>query len=793
MMQSNQQMANPVSIEKLHQLQNQVTSVSNVNAIIFDNQGQPVIPFAELTSFCPKNKDGTGQACLDTYHNLFAKASASRQTELAVCPYSNLSCAALPIYKGDELICVWILCQIRFCEQDSQDLSSMPLKNSRIAILNKTSFDLLLNIITIMTEDMLQIQEYDSTIGNLQATAHKQTYYDKILELPNLTSLEHDLQQPHLYRYLIALDIANLRKIDDVYGRKCGNELLRAVRDYLLSMNISNSRLYYLDTTDFGLLLEYDNLEHIQQLAQELHKYCSKSYQIELDGLPQEMFIAVNVGVLPLNPSLTGNFDKLLSSIKRTVKLAKHSNGVAFCDSMENPDFLKSLELEMGLRQAVRENMRGFSVVYQPVIDPHTSTWRGIETLCRWNRPEPTPPNEFIPIAEKNGLINDIGLWVLRTAVTQIKELGLHEADVFTLGINVSPIQLTDPEFEQKVLDILQECDYPPNKLLLEITESSALNFSHHTLQAIRNLGNLGILIALDDFGSGYASFYSLYKLPIQVLKTDMALIQGLETDQFLRRLLNAIIGIAHAANMIVVIEGVETNGQAILLMKEGANYFQGFKYSFPLPFDELKKHRDNFVVSVEESAEADYSLIGRDSLSQGSYELTNGLYKLLNRCLQTLLQADEKNTCLETVLSYVVQELELSRACIFWRNADGTFANTHEWHIPEIRERKSTLQNLDLIDKPYFWFDMMIEDGMLIVNDTDIFGCELLKSQEVKSLAMFPFFQKGGNLQAFIAFSDCSNGRSWTSEEIQMLYTLSNNIFNVLASQRKKVVTEPA
>ena len=183
-------------------------------------------------------------------------------------------------------------------------------------------------------------------------------------------------------------------------------------------------------------------------------------------------------------------------------------------------------ELQQKLINCTKKDMQGFEVHYQPIVDPATRGWHGVEALCRWNCPEYgwVSPVVFIPEAERSGLIGIIGDWVLETAVRTCKQWNLDEHEEFVLDVNVSPMQIVDDHMVIRVLEILDQYGYSGKKLSLEITESAEFNFNNHSLNAIKRLSNAGVSVALDDFGTGYSSFNNLKKLPASILKTQKGL-----------------------------------------------------------------------------------------------------------------------------------------------------------------------------------------------------------------------------------------------------------------------------
>lgn len=433
----------------------------------------------------------------------------------------------------------------------------------------------------------------------LKNELYKLTFFDRSLQIPNYEHMEQDLKGSRSHEYLVAVTLDDLRKINNIFGTACGDALLRAVRDYILEMEIPNGTLYRGRLNDFGVLLKNTgrNGDIPCRVAEEIHDRCKNAWEISIEERRQKIFTSARVCVLPLDSYHEHFFSYLYSALEQSLDIARRTESVVVYDDETRERFDAGLKLELNLKNDVRENMRGFYVIYQPIVDMRFAIWKGVEALCRWDSAEfgSVPPSVFIPVAEANGLIGAIGLWVLEQSVIQIKRCGLDRNEGFLLEVNLSPVQLTTPNLDQIIIDLLRKHDYPPQKLGLEVTESSELNFSKHTMKVIERLSELGVVIILDDFGTGYSSFNSMHKLPAKVLKTDKTFITGMESDNQLKKLFCIMISLAHDSDMKLVAEGVESSMQVQFLLKQGADFFQGYFFSHPLTAEQLEEKLDNF------------------------------------------------------------------------------------------------------------------------------------------------------------------------------------------------------
>jgi EAL domain-containing protein (putative c-di-GMP-specific phosphodiesterase class I) len=269
--------------------------------------------------------------------------------------------------------------------------------------------------------------------------------------------------------------------------------------------------------------------------------------------------------------------------------------------------------------------MEGFEVFYQPIVDPRSEMWVGLEALCRWNSPEfgRIPPLVFINIAEQIGVINKLGYWVLDTAIATCAGLGLNRKESFFVDVNLSPSQMSDETLINKVLVSLQNHDFPSQCLSLEVTESQDLEESGHMHTTIERLMSLDIKVALDDFGTGYSNFNNLRNLPVRILKTEKHFIDNIATDDYQKFLTKVLVDLAHEAKMSLISEGVETVEQMKELLKTNADFFQGYLFAKPLSAKELAENMHKFNEPDPILTQAKKELAMEIAAESGSGELS--------------------------------------------------------------------------------------------------------------------------------------------------------------------------
>lgn len=227
-----------------------------------------------------------------------------------------------------------------------------------------------------------------------------------------------------------------------------------------------------------------------------------------------------------------------------------------------------------------------FEVYYQPQIDLRTKKIIGAEALLRWNHAKLgfISPEEFIPLVEKNGLINALTEWVLYRACCQSKQFSILAGNPFHVSVNLSPYQLKSNNLVTKIREILTKLDFNPQLLTLELVETSVIKDLEQATRVINQLKELGISIALDDFGSGYASLSYLQNLPVDVLKLDKSLITSISDKKKTQVIVKGIIRIAKSLSMKVMAEGIETINDLDFVTEELCDVAQGYFFSAPIP-----------------------------------------------------------------------------------------------------------------------------------------------------------------------------------------------------------------
>ncbi len=312
------------------------------------------------------------------------------------------------------------------------------------------------------------------------------------------------------------------------------------------------------------------------------------SMPLKIDG--RGIAATVSVGATAADGDV--DFDELVDQTYAAMKTGSERGGATmqiFLPQLVSA-FRGQLELESDLRQAAIS--RDFLVYYQPQIDLHTGKIAGLEALLRW--PHPTrgfvSPKEFVPVAERLGLIAELGAWVLETAVAQLAAWRDEGLEFGEIAVNVSALQLKEPGFVGRIRDVLERFDWPARRLVLEVTESTAIEQKQRTIvEALEEVGRMGVTLAVDDFGTGYANLSNLTRFAFRKLKIDRSLLPGVRDERGMR-LYENVVGISRELGLDVVAEGVETQAELRFVRRAGCTTVQGFFFSAPLSPDRLVK-----------------------------------------------------------------------------------------------------------------------------------------------------------------------------------------------------------
>ncbi|MBO0962614.1 EAL domain-containing protein [Neobacillus sp. MM2021_6] len=420
-------------------------------------------------------------------------------------------------------------------------------------------------------------------------------YYDSLTELPNRRLFEKHLEttlsesnKSNSKVAILFLDLDHFKLFNDTLGHRVGDELLQIISKRLKSQINHCDFLARQGGDEFVVLLkDITDVEQVMLFAKKIIEIISSP--IDLAG--KDYVVTTSIGI-SLYPDLARDSEDLLKQADQATTMTKASgkNNFQFYHDDMSRSLSRKLELTQELRQALNKN--ALSLYYQPIVDIRAGQIVGFEALLRWKDKKLgfISPAEFIPIAEESSLIVPIGEWVLRTACTQIMEIHHLGYTQTYVSVNISTRQFEEESFVTQVKNILNETNIDPRLLKIEITESVMMKDIMNIIVKLQELGDLGIEVLLDDFGTGYSSLSYLGKLPINTLKIDQSFVQSINKSSGQEAIVRTIIGMANSLEKGIIAEGVEQEEQLHFLQDLGCTNLQGYLFSKPLPFTEIRK-----------------------------------------------------------------------------------------------------------------------------------------------------------------------------------------------------------
>ena len=412
-------------------------------------------------------------------------------------------------------------------------------------------------------------------------------FHDTLTGLPNRAWLMQQLQylttQKQLYAVLFT-DLDRFKVINDSLGHLVGDELLKQATHRLKSFLPTRATLARFGGDEFVIVFEdIEDLQEPTNLADQIQSELKLPFKLR----NYELFVSISIGIAIGTEDYHQPEDILRDADIAMYQAKKKGRGqYDVFNPITRDAAIARLELENDLRRAI--DREEFCMHYQPIFCLKTNRIYGFEALVRWNHPSGKliSPIKFIPIAEEIGLINALGWWILQESLRQMQVWHRQFSDrldhFLVTNVNISPIQLKQPNFAQNVKHLFENTDLPSNCLKLEITESCLLESNDLVVSALEQLKSLDIKLCIDDFGTGYSSLSRLHELPIHTLKIDRAFVKELESNAK-NSIVSTIINLAHGLNMDVVAEGIETEEQKQILRSLSCNFGQGHLLSFPL------------------------------------------------------------------------------------------------------------------------------------------------------------------------------------------------------------------
>jgi diguanylate cyclase (GGDEF)-like protein len=438
-------------------------------------------------------------------------------------------------------------------------------------------------------------KKYREEITRTMLSLEKTINYDEITGLPKRVLLEKKIKKLKFERTfdetiaLMIIRFDRFRGIADMLGKSAINLLIERLADVIQS----DFEIFWLDSDEYGILI-FDNTEdtHLRNLADQLLKNIRRTFLYN----DQELHFSASIGITR-NQIKSINFTRLLSEAELALNYAVEQgySNFQFFDAKMRKHVFQNIRLEGALHRAVEHNE--LLIYYQPKFQLSDEKLVGIEALVRWDHAEfgMISPSQFIPIAEKNGLINEIGDWITSSICKQITAWKKQGISIPRVAINVSGGQLEKHDFYERISIILSESGISGHELEFELTESILVRNSKETIHKLSEFKKLGINISIDDFGTGYSSLQYLKNFPHDKIKIDQSFIRDLTVDKNSASIVTTIIAMAHKLGVRVIAEGVENEEQVNFLRQHNCDEIQGFFYSKPVSADHLTEVMANY------------------------------------------------------------------------------------------------------------------------------------------------------------------------------------------------------
>lgn len=388
---------------------------------------------------------------------------------------------------------------------------------------------------------------------------------------------------------LMFIDLDDFKHINDGLGHQYGDVLLQQIAAGLQSIVGLRGKCYRMGGDEFVAIVMPDMFSELERIANKVKDMFNKPWYL----METEYFCTMSMGI-----AVFPDDSKDVHEIIRLADIAMYEskkngkNGYTFYDSCSKLNTARRLDIENSMRQAVTSGIEEFVVFYQPVVDVRTGECSSCEALVRWDSKALgfMGPGDFIPLAEYLGLITSIGDYVLEEACRQCRYWNEHGIPDFHINVNLSVVQLLQKDVAETVARILKKTGVNPKNIVLEITESFAINDMDRVLDIIKGIKELGPRIALDDFGTGYSSLNYIKQLPLDIIKVDKTFIDDIVEDEYAQAFIKLIVELSDTIDTDIIVEGVENEAQLNILKELGVDYIQGFYYGKPVPAYEFEK-----------------------------------------------------------------------------------------------------------------------------------------------------------------------------------------------------------
>ncbi len=437
-----------------------------------------------------------------------------------------------------------------------------------------------------------ELNEKTQMLQQSEERLNQLAFYDTLTGLPNRHAFTSHLQEKlaELKRdeklAIMFLDLDRFKQVNDTLGHESGDLLLQEASKRIQAVipDIPGAMAARLGGDEFVIVLPIRKETEASAVATRVISALTSSIMLDR----QEVYVGTSIGI-SLAPDNGCDLTDILKKADMAMYAAKSMGGAVYRFYSEGPaeHAAESMMLETYMRKALEREE--FLLYYQPIVD-QDGCMKAMEALIRWKHPEKgfITPDKFIPLAEKTGFVLPLGEWILRTACLQHKKWQDEGHPPMPVSVNISMRQFYDSNFLEMVRRILKETGLDPSWLVMEITEGFTANDPDQALAIVAALNAMGIKLSIDDFGTGYSSLNRLKKLPIHSLKIDRSFVSEVDKDHSNASIVQAIIHMAHALELLTVAEGIETQEELQFLRALNCDRMQGYLFSKPISAEEM-------------------------------------------------------------------------------------------------------------------------------------------------------------------------------------------------------------
>ena len=457
-----------------------------------------------------------------------------------------------------------------------------------------------LAILTLMTLGLVilgfRLQHIVLALKESEEQIRYRANFDSLTQLPNRANFTEHLsaaitrdRRNEGHTALLFIDLDRFKTINDTLGHDLGDELIKQVANRISEATRETDMVSRLGGDEFTVMLTNVTDEiHASLIAKDILARLAQSFMLDA----HEVYSSASIGIT-MSPADGCDVNTLLKNADMAMYEAKDQgrNTFRFFTSEMTDRARKFLEVDKDMRMALSQNE--LEVHFQPIYSMQNGKLLGVEALLRWQHPQRglVLPSDFISVAEETGLIEEIGMWVMHRACSEAMEwLKLKPDPDFYLAVNVSMRQFKGGFDKPQLQRLLHKTGFPADRLLLEITETVLMDDDTRTSEVLTEFRDMGVRLAVDDFGTGFSALSYLRKFPVSTLKIDRSFISDINLSSSHRNLVEAIIAMAHGLGLKTVAEGVENAEQAELLTALNCDMVQGFHYSRAVSSSEIKK-----------------------------------------------------------------------------------------------------------------------------------------------------------------------------------------------------------